>query len=147
MLILEHRYYGFSQPFNNWKLDNLKYLTINNALADIALLLTTINEDLVDRYGGTQRKVFVMGGSYPGALAAWFRYKYPHIATGALASSAVVDAIEDMWKYDEQAYLSMMKSGAFCPQAIEAINKHNDMQFYNDHEGYLRKKKQFGAES
>ncbi len=31
-----------------------------------------------------------MGGSYPGALAGWFRYKYPHLTVGSLASSGVV---------------------------------------------------------
>jgi serine protease 16 len=101
MLVLEHRYYGESQPFNNWKTENLKYLTVNNALADIAYFLTWINEDLIERYGGEKRKTIVIGGSYPGALAAWFRYKYPHIADGALASSAVIWADEDMFSYDK----------------------------------------------
>jgi pimeloyl-ACP methyl ester carboxylesterase len=36
-----------------------------------------------------------IGGSYPGALAAWYRYQYPHLVIGALASSAVVKSITD----------------------------------------------------
>lgn len=41
-----------------------------------------------------------IGGSYPGALSAWFRYKYPHLTIGAIASSAVILAIEDMKDFD-----------------------------------------------
>jgi len=37
-----------------------------------------------------ERKTIVIGGSYPGALSAWFRDKYPNIATASWAASAVV---------------------------------------------------------
>jgi len=89
-----------SQPFKDWKTENLKYLTIDNALADIAAFLSQINDDLVYRYGGKKRKIFVIGGSYPGAVSAWVWYKYPHIIDGALSSSGVVNAVEDLFKYD-----------------------------------------------
>lgn len=63
-----------------------------------------------------------MGGSYPGAMSAWFRYKYPHLTIGAIASSAVVQSIENFQMFDEQMYLSANKSGDWCWQAINASN-------------------------
>lgn len=44
-------------------------------------------------YGVTDNPWITIGGSYPGALSAWFRYKYPHLAIGAIASSAVINVI------------------------------------------------------
>lgn len=70
--VLEHRYYGESQPFPTWSTKNLKYLTINNALADIAFVIDQIQTNLTKITKGERRKVITIGGSYPGALSAWF---------------------------------------------------------------------------
>ena len=50
------------------------------------------------------RPWITIGGSYPGALSAWFRLKYPHLTIGAWASSAVIDAIEDFTQFDDVIY-------------------------------------------
>ncbi|GAU37678.1 hypothetical protein TSUD_209670 [Trifolium subterraneum] len=51
---------------------------------------------------GVENPWFVFGGSYAGALSAWFRLKFPHLTCGSLASSAVVHAIQDNTKFDQQ---------------------------------------------
>ena len=61
----------------------------------------------------------VIGGSYPGAMSAWFRSRYPHLAVASWASSAVVQPIVDFQQYDKQTYTSTKKSGDWCPQMIQ----------------------------
>lgn len=72
--------------------DNLKWLTPDQALADLAYFI----EYLIEK-GEVQKgqKLAVFGGSYPGNLAAWARLKYPHLIHAAVASSAPVRAEED----------------------------------------------------
>jgi len=81
-------------------------------LADLAYFLGSVNKD------DPARPTIVIGGSYPGAMSAWFRNRYPHVAVASWAASAVVQPIPDFWQYDEQIYLSTKKSGDWCPESI-----------------------------
>lgn len=100
---LEHRFYGKSQPFgysaDTYSLNNLKYLTADQALNDLASFILYAKSTKL--FGITANMPWVtIGGSYPGALSAWFRYKFPHLTVGALASSAVVNSIVDFYEFD-----------------------------------------------
>jgi len=95
VISVEHRFYGETQPFNNTSVESLLYLTTQQALADYAQFL----EYIVDKYNCTNSPWISFGGSYSGSLSAWFRLKYPHLITGAIASSAPVQAIEDFTGY------------------------------------------------
>jgi hypothetical protein len=101
LFTLEHRYYGKSQPFEDWTTENLVHLTADQGLRDIARFTETISEMLAEEHEQPKQRWVVIGGSYPGAMAAWFRYKYPHIAFASLASSGVVDAVKDFWEFDD----------------------------------------------
>jgi serine protease 16 len=83
-LAMEHRFYGQSLPFGPAiTLDNLKYLTTEQALADFAYFVTSFMEDI----NSTNSKLIVDGCSYSGELAAFFRIKYPNLVTAAIAGS------------------------------------------------------------
>jgi len=71
----EHRYFGDSMPFgsNSFDRDNLKYLTVEQAMNDF----TDLIKELKFSQGLKDRAVIVGGGSYGGMLSAWMRMKYP----------------------------------------------------------------------
>eukprot|EP00897_Mesotaenium_endlicherianum_P004353 jgi/Mesen1/3946/ME000209S02951 len=90
----EHRYYGDSLPFGSTEeaykdAESLAYLSAEQALADMATLLT----DLRGNLSAEGCPVVMFGGSYGGT---WFRLKYPHIALAALASSAPILQFDDV---------------------------------------------------
>lgn len=124
VLALEHRFYGISQPRPDWSTPNLKFLTPDLGLADLAQFATAKSEEFSAQHGIPHRRWITVGGSYPGAMSAWFRYKYPHVAFAALSSSGVVDAIADYHQYDEQVFNSTAKSGLQCPLKFINITQY-----------------------
>ncbi|CAN8010443.1 unnamed protein product [Ixodes pacificus] len=90
LIFAEHRYYGKSMPYGKESFEGPSrhgYLTVEQALADYADLLTHFKAHVP---GAGDSKVVSFGGSYGGMLAAWFRLKYPHVTTAALAASAPI---------------------------------------------------------
>ncbi|KAL5726690.1 lysosomal Pro-Xaa carboxypeptidase [Ranunculus cassubicifolius] len=98
LVFIEHRFYGKSIPFGGKKTvaysntSTLGYLSSTQALADYATLIIDLKKNLT----AEDSPVIVLGGSYGGMLAAWFRLKYPHIAIGALASSSPILNFENI---------------------------------------------------
>jgi len=115
MVALEHRFYGQSQPFADLSTPNLAYLSSQQALADAANFLVHFKQSYP-----TAGDVIVFGGSYPGALAAWFRLKYPHLVKASIASSAPVLAVLDMTSYLDVVEESLTKlAGITCDKNIQ----------------------------
>jgi pimeloyl-ACP methyl ester carboxylesterase len=94
-ITLEHRYYGYSQPFPTLTTANMQYLSTENALLDLKNFQLWAQKTL--KLTGPW---IVIGGSYPGSLAAYYRFKFPELVVGALASSGPVQAKENFEEYD-----------------------------------------------
>jgi len=96
---VEHRFYNpkDAYPVADLSVDNLRFLSSTQAQADLAafhLHLSTAM-DLTD-----SNRWVTWGGSYPGVMAAWTRYKYPHLFYAAVSSSAPVENIANMEGYN-----------------------------------------------
>ncbi|KAK8471572.1 hypothetical protein PHAVU_003G260000 [Phaseolus vulgaris] len=115
---VEHRYYGKSSPFDSLETQNLKYLSSKQALFDLAVFRQYYQNSLNAKLNGTkiENSWFVFGGSYAGALSAWFRLKFPHLTCGSLASSAVVLSVYNYTEYDQQVGTS---AGAECKAVLQ----------------------------
>jgi hypothetical protein len=98
--------------------ENLRVLNSEQGLSDLAYFITFIKNGQL--YGVDSSTPWItVGGSYAGAMSAWFRAKYPHLTVGAIGSSGVVLAVEDFKDFDEQIYQSALKSGPECVAALQ----------------------------
>ncbi|KAI1192412.1 serine carboxypeptidase S28-domain-containing protein [Nemania serpens] len=101
VVIMEHRYWGKSSPFEVLTPDHLKYLTLENSIKDNTYFANNFKAPF-DTTGKSTAKyapwVFT-GGSYPGALAGWIANKDPGTFWAYYGTSGVVQAVGDFWQY------------------------------------------------
>lgn len=117
VVALEHRFYGDSQPFPDLSTPNLKFLSSQQALADLAYFRQEFNK----AHGRDDTKWIVFGGSYAGAMSSWFRLKYPQLVSGAVASSGPVHAELDFYQYLQVVQNSLLSVGGQpCLNAVRS---------------------------
>jgi hypothetical protein len=95
LVILEHRYYGRSQPFSDLSTRHLRFLKTDQALGD----LVSFHRLITTRYSLSGPWISI-GGSYAGMLSALFRTKHPELVVGALSSSGPVRVAKNYPDYD-----------------------------------------------
>ncbi|XP_030451483.1 uncharacterized protein LOC115673448 [Syzygium oleosum] len=123
LVYIEHRFYGESIPYG-LTLDKALndpntrgYFSSAQALADYAEIIVYLKQKLNAKHS----PVIVIGGSYGGVLASWFRLKYPHVALGALASSAPILYFYDLTPHDPYASVvakDFLEASFSCLQTI-----------------------------
>ncbi|EDV48495.1 putative serine protease K12H4.7 [Drosophila erecta] len=107
LVYTEHRYYGQSVPTSSMSTDNLKYLNVKQALADVANFIETFKAENPQL---ANSKVILAGGSYSATMVVWFKRLYPDLIVGGWASSAPLLAKVDFTEYKEvvgQAFLQL----------------------------------------
>jgi hypothetical protein len=74
---MEHRFFGFSNPYDNLKSQSLALLTIQQAIDDLVYFATTADLPMPggDAVKPGQAPWVLVGGSYPGALTSYTMVK------------------------------------------------------------------------
>lgn len=125
VIVMEHRYWGMSSPYDNLTTENMRYLTLPNAIADFTNFATNAQLPFDPNGTSTADKVpwVFSGGSYSGALAAWTESTAPGTFWAYHASSAPVEAISNYWQYFVPVQEGMPKN---CSTDISIVIDHID---------------------
>lgn len=138
MFYLEHRYYGESRPTPDATDANLRFLSVEQALADAAHFIEYIKSNAVTP-GAQNSPVIVIGGQYSASLAAWMRQTYPHLVAGAWASSAPVFAVYDQFQFKElSGAVYRHIGGNTCYNHIQSGFAQMEDMVYNGRQNELR---------
>ena len=123
VVILEHRYYGKSQPFATMTGDDLQYLTYEQALEDFA----EFEQYAIEQFSLNGKWIFA-GGSYSGALSPYFRLKHPDLVVGSLSSSGVVKTELNYEDYDRVVATALP---AQCLAAVQDVTHQVEQALTN----------------
>ena len=94
-VVFEHRYFGESFPTANLTTKNLRFCTVDQAMADQVYFSQNIIFPGMEHINLTSHTTahLTYGGSYAGAFVAFLRKLYPEVYWGAISSSGVTEAI------------------------------------------------------
>ncbi|XP_072933732.1 putative serine protease F56F10.1 [Epargyreus clarus] len=125
----EHRYYGETWPTANTASSELRYLTVDQALGDLAQFIQYVKSDDFERGRYKNGKVGLVGCSYAGSMATWMKLAYPHLVDAVFSDSGPLHAQEDFPEYLEVITEALRSQGGEeCVASIaEAVERMTAM--------------------
>ncbi|RYP15867.1 hypothetical protein DL766_009291 [Monosporascus sp. MC13-8B] len=136
VLLVEHRYWGNSTPYVEQTTKNLRFLNLDQSVADFVHFARTAKLPF-DQNGTSNAENapwIWSGGSYSGALGAWVESLAPGTFWATHSSSGPVQAIYDYWQYfypiqDEFADSGLQGMPKNCSSDFSAIIDYVDRVF------------------
>lgn len=123
------RYWGESNPFTELTAETLQFLDLPQSVFDMTYFAKNVplEFDATGGRGNAPHSPWVLvGGSYPGALAAWTSIIDPGTFWAYHASSAVVEAIYDFYPYFEAVERAIPRN---CSSDVRAVIGYVDRVF------------------
>ncbi|KAG4071886.1 hypothetical protein HA402_006047 [Bradysia odoriphaga] len=105
----DHRYIRLNIPTETAAFDELVFLTVDQAVADIATLVVTLYDHLGK---DNDASVILWGNGYGAALATFARKKYPHLIDGVFASSGTFRAEVFDTSYHDSLSSNLLRHGS-----------------------------------
>lgn len=128
-VIMEHRFWGDSSPYDTMTTKNLQLLTLDQAIKDIVHFANTVDLPFTKNTTSPQKSPWVIsGGSYPGALVAWINKLSPGTFWAYHSSSGVVEPLANYWQYFEPVEGRMASN---CSKDAKAAIQRLDEIFYS----------------
>ncbi|KAI6044410.1 peptidase S28 [Pisolithus marmoratus] len=143
-IVIEHRFFGLSNPYPDLSSQSLAVLTIQQAIDDLVYFA---GQASLPMPGGASVKPdttpwILIGGSYAGALTAWTMVNQPGIFYAGYSSSGVVEAIMDYWAYFKPIQEYMPQN---CSADVQSVIAYLDgLYAANDTEKLQDLKSMFG---
>ncbi|KAJ2891203.1 putative serine peptidase [Zalerion maritima] len=146
VVLVEHRYYGTSTPWEELTAQTLQPYTLENSILDFTYFAQTVQLPFVKNASSNAADVpwHFSGFSYAGALAQWIDSVAPGIFWSLHGSSGPVEVVYDYWGYFLGVQEGMPKN---CSSSFTRMSRYLDevLEKGHPHEVY-KLKKMFGAE-
>lgn len=127
-IVIEHRFYGLSNPYPDLTVKSLRYHTVQQAINDLVYFAKNVKLPMPNgsQVGPDKAPWILIGGSYSGALTSWTMVNKPGVFWAGYSSSGVVEAIVNYWRYFEPIRENMP---ANCSADVQAVISHVDKVF------------------
>ncbi|KAG2346899.1 hypothetical protein BDR05DRAFT_928527 [Suillus weaverae] len=127
-ILIEHRFFGYSNPYNNLTSQSLALLTIQQAIDDLVYFATTADLPMSggDAVKPGQAPWILIGGSYSGALTSYTMVNKPGIFWAGYLSSATVQTITDYYDYFTPIREYMPQN---CSSDVQAVIAYLDEMY------------------
>ncbi|KAL1746822.1 serine carboxypeptidase S28-domain-containing protein [Schizophyllum fasciatum] len=126
LVIMEHRFYGQSNPYPNLNEASLKYLTIEQAIQDNIYFARNVRLNVGYDTSPEASPWILVGASYSGALAAFQKVVEPDVFYIHYGSSAVIQTQVDFHAYFTPVLQNMPPN---CSADVQAVIAHIDEVF------------------
>ncbi|KAL2124984.1 hypothetical protein VTJ04DRAFT_1349 [Mycothermus thermophilus] len=152
VVVVEHRYFGGSSPYDGLNSNTLQYLTMEQAASDMVNFAQNVVFPWDPQAGSVASKTpwIYFGTGYAGTLGSWIEHFHPGVFYGYHLSGASVEVNTENWYYYDtiRKGIDAFRGDTECTRALSEVVDFVDQYLLaeeRDEEKIDAVKKFFGA--